>query len=1483
MKTKSMQRVHFVLLLLFLFFFSNTLFAQRMQQKPGRGVVAIQNGSNVVITWRRLAQDPEDCKWNVYSDGNKLNSQPLSTSNMTTTTTKVPVGAKVMVTRVVNGNEDQQSAEFIRESFDYRNIYMSINFEESGSPLSSADYNTSYVWPADLDGDGEMDYVVDRSSLTNVMEHYVEGYLRTGEHLWSVRRGPNERQNNQVCAVDMDCDGYADVIMQSSDGTQFWDPDKKDFGLYVNGNSTGDTDGDGIIDYETQNVRNAPHYMSVIDGRTGREKTSTEMSYNQWYNRTNRSSLMGDEYNNHVGNVGIFYHDGIHPAIVLLWHTRDTGGAHHYYHMAFAYDFADGNATTFRELFQTQPGGTSFHQIRIGDPDEDGRDEMIDGGFTMDHDGSTLFNAGIGHGDRFRTSDIDPERPGLETFAIQQDAGDMLGQILYDAETGEPIKKWYLSAVGDVGRGECMDIDSDHLGWEMWSTMSGVYDSKGDLISGLTNHYPCEGIWWDGDLGRENVGSSDSHYNTYIEDYNSGRLIQMAKESGYRYVAVYAKRACFWGDIIGDWREEIVLRHMENGVNVGIVGFTTDIPTSVDNIYYLQQDPHYAGDCTTKGYYQSPNPGFYLGFDMPRPQLPPVMVTDYVLTGKDWSPGSSSFSNYRRSPVSYSDGKSVLLDLYTPDNITLSGSLSPSCVYAMPVKKQIVSLNGTGSLTGEMDFWKSQAGTVVMNAPVLYTGQTVISEGTLVVNNDLTSSSVSLRARGTLAGKGRVGDVSFEGALHHQGCRLQPSGTFTFAKGLNINEKVYLEIDSQEDLIEVEGDFHLSGSLILKVLADSFNPEPGEYKILHFTGKNDGKGTVSVTGLRGFSYKTVVEDGYLKLVINKQRDPSDSVWWTGEKSDTWDYLTENFIVDENKTEFVSGDAVCFGDNATTTNVRLDELMVAKNVTVTGSKNFTMDGDGGISGSASLVKEGTGTLTFNVTKSDYTGKTIINGGVLAVKELADAGVASSLGAAAVAPENIQIGNATMRVNNVNASTDRGITLTGSANINVPDGTLALKGKIIGTGSLTKSGNGQLNFNNNGNSWSGGTILAGGAIAMGSWDVRFGAANSPINVSENSSIVVFNNNSSSAIPNLRHAITIEKGKTLTISGGARCMISGSLSGEGTLKISYPYVRGDFSTNTSNFHGTVEVTSGQFRITADTDLSNAVLRLDDGVYAVHTSVNSGTEKNLTTKIGSLVSTYSTATLSTGTWNVGYLGENDTYGGSFSSNAIINKYGDGNMTFTGTGSGPVNIYSGRVNANNASASLTSSTITVRNGGVLGGNGQVGVVNVMTGGTLCAGISYLNTGSLKVGSVTVSAGGILDVCCRKSSSGKVTCDNWVHSGRVSLRTPVIRVKMLGSNELSVGDELRIFSGTGTISLTGDATVLMSDGADGYSWDTSRLATEGIIVVAGVPEATSINNITHDDGSVKVYDLSGNQIPFNMMRAHTGVLLINGKKVIVRP
>ncbi|MCM1313278.1 MAG: autotransporter-associated beta strand repeat-containing protein [Bacteroides sp.] len=1472
--------------------------AQRQQQPLGRGVVAVKNGTSVFVSWRRLAQEPENATYNIYVDGAKINNSPLKNTNYTTTSSVVRTGSKIAVTIVKNGEESALSVPFEMSSQDLRNKFVDISFMDS--PLEAKNFNTTYVWPVDLDGDGEMDYVVNRMNLQNSLDCYIEGYLRTGEFLWTVKMGPNELicsgQDDQILAYDIDCDGKGEVVMQTSDGTQFWNPDTRTFGLFVNGSETGDTDGDGIIDYEQQSTRNAPRYMTVVDGMTGKEKCSVEQTYAaDCYTRTNRAQLMGDEYNKHVGHVGVFYHDGIHPAVVMEYHTRFTDGSHHYYNGAWAFDFTDGTAKNWHQIFNETPGGPAFHQIRIADPDGDGKDEMIVGGYTMDHNGNTLFDTGIAHGDRFRTSDIDPERPGLETFAIQQYAGDMLGQILYDAATGEPIKKWYLSAVGDVGRGECMDIDPDNLGWEMWSTMGNVYNAQGELIPDLTASYPTEGVWWDGELDREIVQTSDSHYNIYIQDYFKGRLLEIAKLSNWRYLTVYAKRAAFWGDIIGDWREELILRHVEDGVCVGIAGFTTDYPTEVDNIYCLQEDPAYRMQCTTKGYYQSPDPGFYLGYDMPRPQLPPCMVTDLILkSGGEWSQGSTGFTNYERSSsAAYSDGKSVLIDLTSGTDIKVNSHVAPSAVYAMPVKGQTVRLSGSGALSGDMDLWKSQAGTLLADIPLEYNGTTYISEGTLETSSFI-KGKTELRARGTLAGNATVADIAFEGALNYEGCRIAPGqttkafdmGVITFANGLDTDGKrIFMEMNigtdaegkNLSDLIKIEGDLKANGHIVFTIVTDNNKPVPGKYKLIEYTGELDGStDNFSVNGLKGISYNIVNEDKAIWLVINEQREASADVVWTGYIDGSWNYQTENFRIQENPTGFVANDAVEFNDKAVITTVSVNELMPIQKVTVDNEeKTYTFNGDGGFSGDGMLVKNGNGKLTLNTTKSDYTGATIINGGTVTVKELADEGIASSIGAASASAENLKIGKATLIVNNSNTATNRGMTLTDTATIQVASGTTSLKGIIKGSGTLVKKGAGQLNITYSGsNTWSGGTIIEGGTLAMGTWNTTFGTSTSLI-TAKGGTIRIFDNNTSSAVPVFNNSLEIEKGKTLNFVGGSRCKVQGKLAGEGTIKISFPYVRGDVSTNMSAFKGTYEVTSGQLRLVSATDLSQATLKLDAGVYMAHYKSQSGTEQNLTTKIGSLVSSATDCTLSTGTYNVGYTEKDDTYAGIFNSNAIINKYGSGTLTLSGSGQGAVNVHEGCVAAY-GTASVITGNITVHNGAALTGTGNIQSATINNGGTISCGKDLASTtvGTLTAdGTLTVKAGGRILIKARKSAY--LRCDALKINGKVNLYSPVFDITHL-NGEFEAGDELKIFTGNGEIQLTGTPVVSPAAPGSGLLWDTSSLTSDGTIRVISDP--VGISGIHMDnDREQDIYDTSGRRV---RKADRHGVYIINQKKIL---
>lgn len=1473
--------------------------AQRIQSL-GRGVVAVANGGTVTVTWRRLAQEPENAKYNIYVAKNgsesytKITSSPVSLTNYQTTTSIVSYGSKVAVTMVdANGNEGAMSVPFSFVNNSWKDAYRRVNYEQAGSPLRNStevSYFTKFIWPVDLDGDGEMDYVVDRiSSKTNFggtqdnRGNYIEAYSSEGKHLWTVCLGPNifcsTGQNDGITVGDFDCDGKGDVMVQVSDGCQLWDKQNNTFGKYLaygtNDGSSADTDGDGIINYTTSRTENPQYYMLCIDGETGAQKAVCKQSLakdnDMEQTRHNKTDYFGDEYPYPTMAMGTAYLDGVHPSAVGQFQLRTSNGAHHYF--TYAYSFFDNAGQTtagelkevFKFAFDDNGHPSEFHHLRIADVDGDGCDEVMNGCYALDNNGKMLWNSKISHGDRFRLSDIDPDRPGLEIFAIQQNAPDMLGQILYSATDGKAIKKWYMGSVGDVGRGECMDVLPEHKGYEMWSTLPNMYNAKGDIAIQGNNKsagipYPTEGLWWDGELDREGAWTPGSgneppmvigKYDRNSSSYS--RQIQPSSESGWQTCGHNGARPLFWGDIVGDWREEMILRWRLDGYDVGFVCYSTDITTSNKNIYCLLQDPAYFGQITNRGYYQSPNTGFYLGYDMPRPQLPPVMKAD---------------------------AENDVFGL-TLGNATITPSASAKNVYVMPVKGQTLTL--ASAFAGSADLWKSQQGTLVMSGSTS-TGTIYISEGTLQFSGTITSP-IELRARGVLTGTGTVGSVTLEGSLNYAEGVIRPVGTLTIDSNMAFNKECFVDIDIDGNaLLKVNGNLSITKPLTFSIAATDL--KEGEYKLLEYTGtfSETQLKNVSMRGLSGLSYNIICKDNAIVLKVNGQRDSANGVKWTGATNTEWDYQTQNWELDGTPTTFVAGDTILIDDTTDKNVITANVLMPTGGVTFDNSQDFTIQGNGGMSGAGGLTKNGVGKLTLAATKADYKGATIINEGTVVIKDLAEGGNPSSIGAASVNATNFQIGKAKVTIENVSAATNRGITLLDTANINIPSGTTSLKGRISGAGVLYKTGTGQLSLSYDGaNTYTGGTILAAGTIAQGTYQATLGSTSAKLHVTGNSKFIQFYTTSSGNAPNFQHPIEIDSARTLTFVGTGRGAFRAKLTGKGTLDLSSAYVRFDNYMNASAFEGTVILEDGNVgRFVQAIDLSKATLNLkNEGSYASSMKAGGGDTSSYTHKIGSLIGA---GGLGAGTWNIGYLGTNDTYSGAFGSSASVNKYGEGALILTGASSAPISIREGKVFANNTSAATTTGTITVYEGGELVGQGTAQSVVVKAGGTIGAQQSVAlasmpKTLTLK-GTLTVEAGGILDIGYR-STATKTTFDAISVAGKTTLNSPVIQFTQLNEAELLLDTEFKILPGNGTITLNGEVTILPERPAAGYKWDASTLATDGTIRIAEDP--TGIESVSADDSKSEdcepavIYDINGRRLS---TATDKGVYIINGNKVV---
>ncbi len=563
--------------------------AARYMEVLGRGVIAInEGGGKVYVGWRMLGTDPADIAFNLYRSTEdrtavRLNKKPITKStNWVDRNVNLRQSNSYFVRPVLNGKEQPASAPFILPPNAPVQQYISIPLR---TDLSHGAY---LVGVGDLDADGEYDYVVKRCSQdidpsqnTLATDTYkLEGYKKDGTFLWRVDLGWNIRQGiwySPIIVYDLDGDGRAEVIAKTSE-------------------TTADLDGDGRTDYRQPNGRilSGPEYFSILDGQTGNELARAD-----WIAR-GEISEWGDSYGNRVNRnlMCVAYLDGQRPSLIILRGTYTKMYVE-------AWNWRDGQLKKLWRWTLIGDEGGGFHNIRTGDIDGDSKDEIVNGSIAIDDDGLQMWITGEGHGDRMHMTDIDPERPGLEIWYIQE-APQNNGIHLTDAATGKTI--WGISksiVPGDVGRGLAADIDPKYKGLECWASSGALYNCKGQVIGSKPSQ--CNmAIWWDGDLLRELLGG------THIDkwDYNNNTTIRLFTAEG----APGPRNApCGYGDIIGDWREEFWYIHDNKELRI----YTTTIPAE-NRFPTFMHDPDYrisvAGE--TMGYMQTTQPSFYFGVGM---------------------------------------------------------------------------------------------------------------------------------------------------------------------------------------------------------------------------------------------------------------------------------------------------------------------------------------------------------------------------------------------------------------------------------------------------------------------------------------------------------------------------------------------------------------------------------------------------------------------------------------------------------------------------------------------------------------------------------------------------------------------------------------------------------------------------------------------------------------------------------------------------
>ncbi len=575
------------------------LSGSRQMEKLDRGVVAIRSGDAAFVNWRLLASDEPDIGFNLYrtTDGKtvKVNSDViLGGTNYTDKSADLSKANTYTVKTVYNGVEKDSPGSFTMPANKGSGAYYTVPIKDGGT--------IHFVWVGDFDGDGAYDYLIDRCADD---QQKLEAYTSTGKYLWTVNLGYNSENKNNIepgastidvgmwdgaTVYDIDCDGYAEVLVRIADGVTFGDGQK-----YTNS----DTQAQAI---------------AVIDGRTGALEATAPVPDD--YSEAGPKACM----------MEIGYLDGVNPSLVCWVKNRNDNKIFNSLMLAYGYENGEfvmqwkyDNSILFDDRTEYKNGYAEAHQIRVADVDYDGKDEVLHMGYCLNGDGTLRYTVdNVVHGDRWYVGSYCNDNNGKEMmgYGIQQDNANGLLEYFYNASTGELIWEHYAeSGTADVGRGNIGDIDPNYDGLEVWS-FQGMYSMDNKKINDDTP-YPVFRIFWDGDL------FSESYNEGKIEkwDYNYKSTNRIAS-TWKIYSASGSDRGVgmLHADIIGDWREESVLVNYDTDE---LVIFTTDIPTD-ERIYCLAQNPCYRNCMTAKGYYQSNMLDYFLGHNMDTPPTPDI-------------------------------------------------------------------------------------------------------------------------------------------------------------------------------------------------------------------------------------------------------------------------------------------------------------------------------------------------------------------------------------------------------------------------------------------------------------------------------------------------------------------------------------------------------------------------------------------------------------------------------------------------------------------------------------------------------------------------------------------------------------------------------------------------------------------------------------------------------------------------------------------
>jgi rhamnogalacturonan endolyase len=221
----------------------------------------------------------------------------------------------------------------------------------------------------------------------------------------------------------------------------------------------------------------------------------------------------------------------------------------------------------------------------------------------LDNDGTLLYATGYGHGDAIHVGKMIPDSADLYVFDVHEEKLKAAhgSWDLHNARTGRIVHHGG-SAESDNGRGMAAALSTSYRGYQFWS--SDDRQPRSAISGNTVINKSCSvnyRIYWDGTYvdqlfdGNNPGGSTEA--NPYIQKWNGSSFTNVISfnSATYNYgqsCNTTKSTPCLQADILGDWREELILwnKNDPSEINIYTTWTATNyaVPTLMhDHVYRM--------------------------------------------------------------------------------------------------------------------------------------------------------------------------------------------------------------------------------------------------------------------------------------------------------------------------------------------------------------------------------------------------------------------------------------------------------------------------------------------------------------------------------------------------------------------------------------------------------------------------------------------------------------------------------------------------------------------------------------------------------------------------------------------------------------------------------------------------------------------------------------------------------------------------------